>query len=110
MRALLTSAAAAAWRVELYVRNQQVAKNEQESGRMQRLIAAIKRRRGRTESGAKKESGLVKLATKLYEVCALSRAGIVGGWFDGPRAWQILLERIEGDGERSEYDTTLRAQ
>ena len=44
------------------------------------------------------------LATELFEVCAFSRAGIVGGWFDGPRAWQILLERIDGDGERSEYD------
>jgi hypothetical protein len=44
------------------------------------------------------------LATELFETCALSRAGIVGGWFDGPRAWQILIERIEGDGERSEYD------
>ena len=44
------------------------------------------------------------LALELYEVCALDRAGIVGGWFDGPRAWNILLERIEGDGERSEYD------
>eukprot|EP00966_Prymnesium_polylepis_P245889 5687944-Prymnesium_polylepis.1 len=41
------------------------------------------------------------LALELFDVCALDRAGIEGGWFDGPRAWQILIERIEGDGERS---------
>ena len=44
------------------------------------------------------------LSFELYEVCALDRQGVSGGYFDGPLAWRILLERIEGDGERSEQD------
>ena len=44
------------------------------------------------------------LAEELFELCALEHAGVAGGYFDGPRAWQILLQRIEGDGERTEYD------
>ena len=44
------------------------------------------------------------LADDLYEVCALSSAGIPGGYFYGPRAWKILMDLIEGDDERTEYD------
>ena len=44
------------------------------------------------------------LADDLYEVCALSVVGIPVGYFDGPRAWNILIDLIEGDDERSEYD------
>ena len=44
------------------------------------------------------------LAEELFELCALEHAGVAGGYFDGPRSWPILLDRIEGDGERTEYD------
>jgi hypothetical protein len=45
------------------------------------------------------------LAQDLFETCALAQFGIVGGYFDGPRAWRILLHRIEGEGgERTEHD------
>ena len=55
------------------------------------------------------------LSFELYEVCALDKRGVTGGYFDGPLAWRILLDRIEGDGERSEadkkfYSTALKWQ
>ena len=47
------------------------------------------------------------LAHDLYELCSLESRGIPGGYFDGPRAWRILLDRINGDGERLETDKTF---
>ena len=50
------------------------------------------------------------LAQDLFETCALAHVGIVGGYFDGPRAWRILLHRIEGEGgERTEHDKNFYA-
>mmetsp|Transcript_10856 Transcript_10856/g.24987 ORF Transcript_10856/g.24987 Transcript_10856/m.24987 type:complete len:375 (-) Transcript_10856:417-1541(-) len=45
------------------------------------------------------------LANELYELCALSSRGIPGGYFDGPRAWAILMGRVDGGAvERQESD------
>ena len=44
------------------------------------------------------------LASELYDLCALDKRGIPGLYFDGPRAWRILMDRIDGDGERTVAD------
>ena len=44
------------------------------------------------------------LAFELFDLCALDSRGVTGGYFDGPRAWQIVTRRIEGETERTESD------
>ena len=44
------------------------------------------------------------LSRELKEVCDLAVVrNIPGGYFDGPRAWQIVLDRLQG-GKRTEMD------
>lgn len=41
----------------------------------------------------------------LYDACDLTSAGYVGGYFDGPRSWRIIISRITLAGdERSKHD------
>ena len=45
------------------------------------------------------------LAMELFELCDLRKRGIPGGYFDGPRAWAIIMDRIHGNGvERTKFD------
>ena len=45
------------------------------------------------------------LAQELKDHCDLATtSGMPGGYFDGPRAWAILLDRLSSDGRRTEAD------
>ena len=44
------------------------------------------------------------LSREIKETCDLEKtAGVVGGYFDGPRGWRMTLHRLKG-GQRSEAD------
>ena len=55
------------------------------------------------------------LARKIREQCDLSRQGVSGNWFDGPRAYAMLLLHLNGEVGRTRadkefYDNALKLQ
>ena len=44
------------------------------------------------------------LARKIREQCDYSALGISGGWYDGPRAYNMMILHINGDAGRTRAD------
>ena len=51
------------------------------------------------------------LSRELKECCDLSQTRkLAGGYYDGPRAWRLILERLEGGGKRTHADKEFYRQ
>ena len=51
------------------------------------------------------------LHEELYELCRLDQRGVQGGYFDGPRAWQIYLQSLTAERtnvDRDSYELALK--
>ena len=44
------------------------------------------------------------LSRMIFEACDLRSRGIEGGYFDGPRAWMMLLDALPAEDNRSKQD------